>query len=293
MSRMRGLTRWLREPLLHFLLLGALLFAAYAWVGKDEGAPDEILVSAATVAGLAQTFQRTWQRPPTQVELDNLVAEHVKEEIFYREALAAGLERDDMIIRRRLRQKLEFLSEDLASQVEPTDAELIAYVKAHAERYEAPARLDFAHVYFSSDRRGTRAGDDAARALARLSASPQATADFGDPFPLALQFEGLAADEADRLFGDGFSARLAQLPRDRWAGPVPSSYGLHLVRVTVYEPAAQATLQDAREKLTRDWQAEQRRQATDRFYESLRAQYTVRVEQAPEVEILKTAQGSR
>lgn len=128
----------LREPLLHFALLGAALFFVYGWIGEEAPAPTEIVISAKTIEGLALSFQRVWDRPPTQAELDELIAEQTKEEIYYREGVAAGLDRDDSIIRRRLRQKMEFLTEDLAAQAEPTDAELQKFVDQHADRYRTP-----------------------------------------------------------------------------------------------------------------------------------------------------------
>lgn len=285
------LRSWTREPLVRFILLGGLLFLAYGWWGGEGERSSEIVVSARTIAGLAQGFSRTWQRPPTQQELTGLIEQQIKDEIYYREALAAGLDRDDTIVRQRLRQKLEFLQEDIVAQIKPTDAELRAYLERNAARYLSQARVTFAHVYLSSDRRGERIAADAERLLAQLRASSPSSvpARAGDPFPLALTFEDIEADQLDRLFGAGFSAQVATLPRAEWSGPVKSGYGLHLVRLVDYKPAAQPAFADVRAALARDWSVERRQQLGAQFYEELRQRYSVTVEPAPDVAVLQAA----
>ena len=134
---MARFTHFLREPLVHFLVLGAGIFLLAALVGEsDQDQPDQIVVSVGQIDRLVETWQRTWQRPPTQVELEGLVEDHIREEILYREAIALGLDRDDTIIRRRLRQKMEFLPQDLVEQIEPTDAELRTYLRENADAYQ-------------------------------------------------------------------------------------------------------------------------------------------------------------
>ena len=113
-------------------------------------------------------FQRTWQRPPTRQELDGIVKEYVKEEVLYREALAMGLDRDDTLVRRRLRQKLEFVAEDMADAVDPTDAELQQYLDEHPESFRVERRASFYQVYLSRDRRGDSLNADSMKMLAKL-----------------------------------------------------------------------------------------------------------------------------
>jgi hypothetical protein len=279
----------LRDPLLHFLLLGAGLFALYRLVAGADIGPKEILVSARTVEGLADNWQRTWQRPPTQAELDNLVDDYVREEVLYREARAIGLDRDDTIVRRRLRQKLEFIAEDLAAPTEPTDQELEEYLDKHRNAFRDPAQVTFEHLYFSSDRRGRRVNADAAAALARLQnpLTPSQLAKLGDPIALPSYYVRIAVDELDRLFGDGFAAQLIDLPRDRWVGPVESSYGLHLARVMSVEPGTLPPLGEIRDKVARELLAERRRRLGDEFYQKLRDGYSVTIEPAPGVRVLQ------
>ncbi|HJS21302.1 MAG TPA: peptidylprolyl isomerase [Steroidobacteraceae bacterium] len=284
----------LRDPLLHFLLLGIGLFVLYRLVAGEDVGPKEIVVSARTVEGLADNWRRTWQRPPTQDELDSLVEDYVREEVLYREALATGLDRDDTIVRRRLRQKMEFVSDDLAAQIEPTDAELQQYLDQHPDAFRRPARVSFEHLYFSRDRRGERVAADAAAALAQLqsSATKPRTATLGDSIALASGYDAIAVDELDRLFGDGFAAQLIELPQGRWAGPSESGYGLHLVRVTAITPGALPLLVDIRDQVARELLAERRRQMSDQFYRNLREGYSVTVEHAPTVQVLQ-ADGDR
>jgi hypothetical protein len=276
MDRLRKI---LREPLLHFVVLGAGLFALFGMVREpaDEG-PDRIVVSAAKIQNLAQLFEQAWRRPPSQAELDGLIEDHIKEEILYREALAIGLDRDDIVIRRRLRQKMEFISEDVAAQAEPTEDELRALLAEHADRFREPSRVSFAQVYLSPDRRGEDAWGDAERMLVALDTGRSDPAEAGDPFLLEQDHRGVAAHDVERLFGGAFAARLAELPVGRWSGPVESGYGLHLVLVRERTPARLPDLDEVRDAVRREWQAARREKANRTFYEKLRAGYEVVVE---------------
>jgi PPIC-type PPIASE domain len=276
---MSVLQRILREPLLHFLLLGAGLFVLFGVVGGPaEERPDRIVVSAAKVENLAELFRRTWRRPPTQAELDGLIEDHVKEEILYREALALGLERDDIVIRRRLRQKMEFISEDVARPAEPTAAELRAFLAEHADRFREPSRISFAQVYLSPDRRGQDAWSDAERLLVALDTGRSDPAHSGDPFLLEQDYRGLAAQDVERLFGGAFAAGIAELPVDRWSGPVESGYGLHLVLVRERTLPHLPDLAEVRDAVANEWRAVRQEEANRASYARLRAGYDVTVE---------------
>lgn len=269
----------LREPLVHFLLLGGLLFAYFEWRGGSGPGSTRIAITPGVVEHLASGFARTWQRPPSEAELKGLVDEHVKEELAAREAVAMGLDRDDAIIRRRLRQKLEFLVEDEAG-TPPTDAELQAWLERHPEAFRAEARLSLRQVYLSRERRGAAAQADAERLLARLrAAGPDAAIDaLGDPSLLPRELPLGPESEVRRAFGPELAERLAAAPTGAWTGPVESSYGLHLVLVGERAAAERQALAEIRPLVERELLAERRRAQLDALYERLLQKYTVAIE---------------
>ena len=271
---------WLREPLLHFLLLGALLFVLFAWLGGDTGPmSNRITVSQAQVQQLATAFTKIWQRPPTEEELKGLVDDYVREEIAYREAVAMGLDRDDTIIRRRMRQKLEFLVEDAASAMPPTESELQAYLDAHPDSFRFEPQVAFRQVYVDP----SRDGDAAKRALALLAqlreVGPGAALDgLGDSIMLDPELPLLRQDEVARLFGTEFAERVVTLPPGRWEGPVQSGYGLHLVMVRELVPGREATLDEVRRDVERELLGERRREQLAAMYDELLDKYSVTIE---------------
>jgi len=284
--------RWLREPLVHFLVLGTAIFALAHLVGDPgDGRPDRIALSAGDVEQLATGFERTWQRAPTAEELAGLVEDRIREEVYYREALALGLDRDDTIVRRRLRQKMEFLSEDLAA-TEPTGAELEAWLRANPERFRIPPRTAFRQVFLSRERRGDRVRADAERLLATLRAGDGGVdpAALGDPLPLPAEGSDLSESEVARLFGTGFAARLFALEPGGWEGPVESAYGVHLVFARERSPGRDPELAEVREAVAREWIAERRSRAREDFYRELRERYDVRIA-IPEARADAAAQG--
>jgi peptidyl-prolyl cis-trans isomerase C len=269
----------LRQPLLHFLLLGAGIFALNAWLGRGNDASRTISIDAGDVTRLAEVWQRQWGRPPSGDELHGLVEQQIREEILYREAVALGLDKDDVIIRRRLAQKLEFLAEDLAADAQPTPADLDAFFAAHPERYREPPRLTFSHLYFSRDRHGAQTDARAASALDKLHQDPAldaaAVRALGDPFMLQSEFADRTPTELDRLFGGDFGARVAALPAGTWQGPLASGYGLHLILVTNRTDARLPALGEVRDAVERDYIDAKRRDANATFYEQLRARYRI------------------
>ena len=270
---------WLREPLLHFLVIGAALFALYRFVAGEEDGPREIVVTEAQVEALAQNFARTWMRPPTADEVRGLVDDYVREEIYYREAIAIGLDRDDTVIRRRLRQKMEFVSDDIAAAREPTDAELEAYLRSNSGKFVDPPLLSFRQVLFSTDRRGESAQQDAGRALEALrSGDRPGRVPEGDPSLLPPEMTKVTPRDVANVFGEGFTADIEDAPIDQWIGPVESPFGVHLVRLSARQAGRLPPLAEIRTVVLREWQATQQDQANEAFYEELRRKYDVRVE---------------
>ena len=274
------LKRLLREPLLHFLLLGALLFLWSAWQGDGSAGSSRIVVTRGVVEHLATSFARTWQRAPSALELKGLIDEHVKEEIASREAVAMGLERDDVIIKRRLRQKLEFLLVDDAPATPPGDAELSAWLKRHPEAFRTEAQLAFRQVLLRPDRRGANTAADAAKLLARLrEAGPEvSTQNLGDASMLPAEAPLESVREVANAFGHEFAEALTKLPTGQWSGPVESSFGLHLVLVRERRDAAAAELAAVRPLVEREVLAERRKAELQALYERLLAKYSVRIE---------------
>jgi len=275
-----GTRSWLREPLLHFLLLGAGLFLLFRLVASDSGAPREIVISEPRVEALAQSFSRTWMRPPTAQELNGLVEDYIKEEIYYREAVTMGLDRDDVVIRRRLRQKLEFVSEDTAATLQPTDEQLQDYLRQHAEKFVQPGRLSFQQVLFSVERRGESARRDAGKLIHQLEAGrgPADPTQAGDATLLPAGLDDASPQDIASTFGEDFAKQIDEAPVGQWSGPFQSSYGWHLVRVAARTPDVAPKLEQVRPVVLREWQFEQNQKLGGEFYQSLRNQYDVRVE---------------
>lgn len=277
-----NMKRWIKEPLLHFALLGALIFVVNAWrepkrVAEDPA--DRIEVTAAVVERLRAAYERQFGRSPEEVDLRGLVQAHIRQEVLCREALALGLDRDDAIVRQRLAQKMEFLTDDIVVATEPEETALKKFFEENAARYAKPARLTFRHVYFSKEKRGADAERLAREAIAELGKGASDDA-MGDAFLHGFEFAERETDELAALFGPDFAARLAALPAGSWQGPVASSYGVHVVRVEARTEATPVTLDDVRTALARDFNEERRRAANRVVFEKLRARYEISVDEA-------------
>jgi len=268
--------RLLREPLLHFFAVGALLFGAYGMLHQGSAnSPDEIVVSRGQLQNLRLQFERVWQRSATAPELQVLIDNFVKEEIFYREGITLGLDRDDPVVRRRIGQKLEFIVES-AVPPPPTDVDLQAWLDSHAERYQIEPDYSLRQVYFDPARHGDKLAAEIAAARRSLAAGKEVT---GDATMLPPSLDA-AATEAQRVFGNEFADALKTLPVGGWQGPVTSAFGVHLVSLTRHDPARTATLAEARAEVERDLIHARLQQTNAAFYDKLRAKYAVRVEGA-------------
>jgi peptidyl-prolyl cis-trans isomerase C len=272
---------FLREPLLHFVLLGTLIFGVRAWRGEDEskGAPkDRIEVAAGTIAWLGEGFAKQWHRAPNEAEMRGLVDDHIREEVLYREALAMGLERNDTIVRRRMAQKMEFLSQDITAAVEPDEAALQSYFAENPAFYAKAQRVSFRHVYFSKDRRGENVSADAVKSLEALSNGSDEEL-MGDPFLLSHDFENADANEIAATFGDRFTAEVMDMKEGGWRGPVASSYGLHLVIVSGRAEPQTVAFATARDAVLRDLSEVRRREANLDFVRRLKQRYQITVDE--------------
>jgi len=269
--------RLLREPLIHFLILGAVLFLVFDLTrATEEPSERRIVVTAGQVEQLAAQFKRTWLRPPTLDELDGLVERYVRSEIFYREAQAMGLGQDDPYVRNRLALKLEIVLDDLSAEAEPSDGELKQFLAQHPERFAEPARFSFVQVYLNPDRHQDP-DTEVERLLALLRSGADAM-ELGDVSMLATGFDTATTDEIARQFGADFVAALEGLEPGTWAGPVPSPFGMHLVQVTEHQPARKPALAEVRDAVLAEWREQRRREAKEQAYLRLRERYEVVME---------------
>ena len=276
--------RFLREPLLHFLLIGAAFFIFYgvfAKTGADESG-KVITVSAAEIEWMKASWQKRWSRPPRPEELDGMIQDYIRETVLYREALALGLDKDDRFIRQRLGLKMEFLAADLATLSPPSDDELKAYFESNRERYREPPRYTFTQVYFDPDKRGDATLAAAEAVKAKLLAGDGITDDpgsLGDSLMLDSEYVDKDPFDIEKLFGGVFAQSLVDLSPGQWQGPLTSGYGVHLVylhRVAEPPPPDFAVL---RERLMQDWTEEKGSELKAQFYAGLREQYKVVIEQ--------------
>ena len=273
--------RLLREPLLHFLLAGAAVFAVYAWLHPESLASDSshrIELTQDDLRQIATGWLAQGRPAPTPDEMRTLVESRVREELLYREALALGLDQGDTIVKRRLAQKMEFLFEDLSALREPANGELEAWFAEHAAHFALPARATFRLLYFSPDRRGERARDDAAHALEQLASEPgdaPAAAALADPFMFQDFYGDRSFDDVAKSFGPAFAESLFQLAPGVWRGPVQSGYGWHLVFVDSLTPTRVPAFEEVAADVHTAWIAEQRETIRARALADLKARYQI------------------
>lgn len=262
---------------MHFFAIGALLFVLFAALNPGAMRPaDEILVDPARIKNLSSQFERLWQRPPTDTELQGLIDAWVREEVLYREGLAMGLERDDPIIRRRVAQKVMFLADSL-SPGEPSDDELQAFLDSDPKRYESPAVYTLQQVYFELQGSDAELQQTMVAALALLNDGDENAADIGDSILLPPALENVTTTDIAGVFGPEFAAALESLPVGVWSGPVLSGYGVHLVRIDTRIPGRSAMLDEVRAAVERDFLNKQASDLSEAFYEALKSRYTVRI----------------
>ncbi len=278
--------RWLREPLLHFLALGAALFVLNGFLPRGGGAAasHEIVLTLDDLLQIETYFELQWHRTPTPDELARLVEQKVQEEVLYREGLSMGLDKDDVIVKRRMAQKVEFLAEDVATAHPPTPAELRAWYENNRDRFTVPGRVSFRHLYFSPDRRGARARDDAARTAAKLAGaaedSPLAEG-AADPFMFQDYYRDRTTSYLGKELGPPFARAVAALAPGAWRGPIESGFGWHLVFVDTVIPARAPAFEEVEQDVKMAWLGAQKAGAWDKAYKEMRARYTVSLPAPP------------
>ncbi len=259
--------RLIRDPLVSFLFAGTLLFFITDWFSSEDDA-YQIQVTTNEVQRLSDQWSLQMRRPPNKQELDGLISAFVKEEIYYREALKLNLDANDTIVRRRLVQKLTFLTEDIATNEPPAVEALQSFYTKQIDKYMEPAKFSFAHRYFSSDRRDNS-----------QAAASQALTDTtikGDPFMLQKEYAQRSKRDVGNLFGRDFAEKLAELPTsDEWQGPLKSAYGWHVVKLLNVAPERVQPFNELIEKVRIDWQQAERKVANEGYFTNLKAKYSI------------------
>ncbi|NOQ47196.1 MAG: hypothetical protein GQ559_11105 [Desulfobulbaceae bacterium] len=278
--------KFFREPLVHFLIIGAALFAVYALWGQQDAEEQgrSINISAGEINWLTDVWEKRWMRPPTDEELTGLINQYLREMVLYREAVAMGLDKDDPVIRRRLGQKLEFLSRDLISPQPPTEDELRVYFKTHIDRYQKPDLVTMTQIFIDPDLRGDKTLADAEtikKQLQALKEFPRDTQSYGDTFMLQNYYPERTEAELLKLFGSGFVRSVFELTPKQWHGPVLSGYGTHLVYVHDHQRADPPTFAEAEQQVRQEWEQDKREELNERFVASVIARYDISIDGVP------------
>jgi hypothetical protein len=272
------LKKFLSNPLLHFLLIGASLFLLYDRVKPSIGGQDTIIVDDEQVERGIELFRKEWGRPPSKEELEGIVDRQIQQEVLYRQALKMNLDHNDELVRRRMEQKLNFITNDLAAMETPSDDTLKAYMTAQGDKYLLPEKRSFLHIYFNPDKRA-QARRDASELLARLpvpDAHPESRLSQGDPFPFLQRIEDMDRKAIAGQMGDDFADSLMTVAPGQWAGPLVSGFGTHLVYVTDRKPAAAPAWEQVRADVLRDYRYDRSQAVNRKVYEDFRKQYKVR-----------------
>ncbi len=268
------------KPALHVALLGVIVAAAIL-VAKGPPTADasrRVVVTGADLLQQRAAFVRTWQREPTAEELRGALEQHIRQEVLYREALARGYDRDDLVVRRAMQQKMEFLAASQTLEEPPTEEEIAAFFALRQERYRLPAVVSFVQVYVSPDRRGAGAEQDAIDLLARLRSEepePAILVSWGDPIMLETFYADQTEREVSATFGEVFAEAVVRLPVGEWQGPVSSGYGLHLVKVLEREDSRIPDWREVSGRVIDDMEFEARTAARDQLYQEIAQNYEV------------------
>jgi len=266
--------------LLHFLMIGAGIFALYYAMNPVSNDKQTIVIDDDMVSRIGSLFQKQWDRLPTEAEWTSLLDNEIREEVYYRQALKMNLDHNDELIRRRMNQKLDFLSSDLAQMKAPADTALQSYYLKHKDKYLQQASYSFSHIYFNADKRPQAKAD----AVALLPSLPPTDDDLselvklGDAFVFAYHTDNAPAKEIDAQMGEGFSAELAKLPVGKWSGPILSGFGAHLIFIDAAEPATEAPFASIKEQLLNDYRYDYQQQFNQKVYDDFKKQYTIRLE---------------
>lgn len=268
----------LREPLLHFLVIGAALFIIFNLTGNSETTSDNrLIITQAELDRLASTWLKSMGRPPSAQEREQQLKHYIREQVLYREAMKMGLDQDDVIVRRRLAKKMEYLFNDLSFIPEATEVELNSFLSDHAEKFTLPATITFNQIYLDPGKRKQAINNDAEKLLKQLKETTAAidTVNMGDRSLLPYQFTAQRNNEIAGMFGTAFATQVFALPANSWQGPVTSEYGLHLVYIRSHTKERLPSLAEIRDSVNREWRTTKQHEANEIFYQSLYQRYEI------------------
>lgn len=269
----------LQQPLLHFLAIGALLFALYYMVNPSANNKDRIVINDEQIERMELVFEKEWNRPPTEEEMKGLLDRYIQQEVYYRKALRMNLDQNDEIIRRRLDQKLRFLTNDMANLTEPSPEELQAFYQTNKTKYLEQKKYSFSHIYFSPDKR-KNPDEDAANVLKTLNGSDKNLSELikkGDAFPFASHIDSLTQEEINTGMGDGFTDALDKLPIGKWSGPVFSGYGTHLIFLNEIKPPHEKDFASIREEVLRDFHYKLQEDYNKQLFQEFKKDFKIEV----------------
>lgn len=273
----------IKDPFTHFLIIGGLLFALYQLFGnKNDGYNNQIIISELEINNTINNWQNRWQRLPSEAELQTVLEQQVRQEVFYREALALDLGKDDPVVRRRLAEKMMFIANDLLVPEQASDSQLIDFMKAFPEKFSKPIVTTFKQIYFNPDLHDSKLSQQIKNYQVALNDKDRQVEaqKLGDDFNGEFEYQHLPDHQTARFFGQQFTAQLSQLPIGRWEGPINSGYGQHLVNIQTRSKAELIPLQQVRDKVLIEWRAEQQKRSNDALYAKLRDNYEVVLERA-------------
>jgi hypothetical protein len=278
------LKAWAKEPLVHFLLFGAVAYAIYDAMIETGGSVDDrtLTVTASDIDALTDQWINAWKRPPTEAEFAGLIRTHVRGKVLYQESLALGLDVGDIVIERRLAQKIELLAQGLSIPAEPSDQDLKAWYEENPDAFRQPDQYSIAQVFFDPGIRGVSAEDDAQDVLKQLNALdavPSGFAEYGDRSMLQNYFSGYSEPELRRQFGSRFVDGIVGLLPREWHGPIVSEYGVHLVWIDEFVRLPPPTFDEARALITEQWLAERIAENSERYLDELVSRYEVVIEE--------------
>jgi hypothetical protein len=272
------INRLLKEPLFHFLILGGLLYLASIVSGYNDSELQRIIVTESKIKHLEVLYTKTWQRKPSHQELDYLVQEYIKGQAAYYEGLKLGLDRDDIVISRRLRQKLDFIAEENTLRPVASDEILTTYLKQYADKYQQPPVLSIRQVYFSQSSQGDDSLPDINKVLTDLSGQPNLKTDeLGDSNLFKPHYSQQTTTQLQYIFGEGFVSSLMNMKTGIWQGPVQSSFGLHLVYIEQKQDSRLPELVEIHDDVLADWENSQRQRSIENYYQNLLKRYPVTI----------------